>query len=134
MAEGRSVPEHLNAFQVITTQLDAFKFNLDDEMKALILLSSLPRSWSLAVIGSMNPFPWSGTASSMKTSEVSALAFGPKHGVENRGGRNSVNNDFCRIIFIVEKIRSHIQRFFISHLSYHLKSPIFDVLNVRDIG
>ena len=49
MTEGGSVAEHLNAFQVISNQLDFFNFNLGDEMKALMLLSSLPESWTTTV-------------------------------------------------------------------------------------
>lgn len=75
MAEGGSVPEHFHSFQVITTQLETFKFNLDGDMKVPILLSSLPKSWStiVEVIGSMNPLTFEEVRDRilnlMKTSE-----------------------------------------------------------------
>lgn len=69
------MPEHFHSFQVITTQLETFKFNLDGDMKVPILLSSLPKSWStiVEVIGSMNPLTFEEVRDRilnlMKTSE-----------------------------------------------------------------
>ena len=50
MAEGASVTDHINEFNVITTQLSSVEITFEDEVKALILLSSLPESWSATVI------------------------------------------------------------------------------------
>ena len=44
MAEGASVADHINEFNVITTQLSSVEIDFDDEIKVLILLSSLPVS------------------------------------------------------------------------------------------
>ena len=44
MAEGASVTDHINEFNVITTQLSLVEITFEDEVKALILLSSLPES------------------------------------------------------------------------------------------
>ena len=41
MAEGSSVADHMNEFNVITTQLSSVEINFDDKIYALILLSSL---------------------------------------------------------------------------------------------
>jgi len=49
MTEGGSVTEHINEFNVILTQLSSVSITFDDEVKALILLSSLPESWSATV-------------------------------------------------------------------------------------
>jgi gag-polypeptide of LTR copia-type/Zinc knuckle len=49
MSDGITAAQHLNAFQSITTKLETLNFNLDGEMKAVILLSSLPDSWSTTV-------------------------------------------------------------------------------------
>ena len=48
-AEGASVTDHINKFDVITTQLSSVEITFEDEVKALILLSSLPESWSTTV-------------------------------------------------------------------------------------
>ena len=44
MAEGASVINHINEFNMITTQLISVEIDFDDEIWALILLSSLPES------------------------------------------------------------------------------------------
>lgn len=46
MNESTPMHTHLNAFNRITQQLAAVNFELDDEMKAVFLLSSLPESWN----------------------------------------------------------------------------------------
>ena len=45
MNEGGSIASHLNEFNIIFNQLQAQKLNFDTEMKATILLCSLPSSW-----------------------------------------------------------------------------------------
>jgi len=49
MTEGGSVTEHINEFNTILTQLSSVNITIDDEIRALILLSSLPESWSATV-------------------------------------------------------------------------------------
>ncbi|CAH9144429.1 unnamed protein product [Cuscuta epithymum] len=49
MSETTGVVEHLNEFNLITTQLSAVGIKFDDEIHALILLSSLPESWNRMV-------------------------------------------------------------------------------------
>ncbi|KAE8703438.1 cytochrome P450 71A9-like [Hibiscus syriacus] len=49
MAEGASVAQHLNEINTITTQLSSVEIEFDDEVRALILLSSLPDSWNATV-------------------------------------------------------------------------------------
>ena len=44
MTEGASVAQHLNELNTITTQLSSVEIEFDDEVRALILLSSLPDS------------------------------------------------------------------------------------------
>lgn len=46
MIGGTSITTHLNEFNLITTQLSSIDIIFDDEMRALILLSSLPKSWN----------------------------------------------------------------------------------------
>ncbi|KAE8734317.1 putative wall-associated receptor kinase-like 11 [Hibiscus syriacus] len=49
MAEGATVAQHLNELNTITTQLSSVEIEFDDEVRALILLSSLPDSWTAIV-------------------------------------------------------------------------------------
>lgn len=48
--EGTSVVEHLNEMQSIVNQLSSMKMALDDELQALLFLSSLPDSWETLMI------------------------------------------------------------------------------------
>ena len=49
MTEGASVAQHLNELNTITTQLSSVEIEFDDEVRALILLSSLPDNWNATV-------------------------------------------------------------------------------------
>jgi hypothetical protein len=42
MSEGGSVAYHLNQFNTITNQLSSVKVDIDDEVRALLILCSLP--------------------------------------------------------------------------------------------
>ena len=44
MSEGGSVVDHINEFNIIVSQLSSVKINFKDEIKALILMSSLLES------------------------------------------------------------------------------------------
>ena len=45
MAENASIAQHLNEFNTITNQLSSVEIDFDDEIRALIILASLPNSW-----------------------------------------------------------------------------------------
>jgi len=45
MSEEASVAQHLNEFNTIMNQLSSVKIDFDDEIRALIVLASLPNSW-----------------------------------------------------------------------------------------
>ena len=45
MSEGGSITDHLNDFNIVTNQLSSVGVNLDDEVRALLILCSLPESW-----------------------------------------------------------------------------------------
>ena len=45
MVEGTSVAQHLNEFNTITNQLSFMEIDFDDEIRAVIVLASLPNSW-----------------------------------------------------------------------------------------
>lgn len=60
MVEGGTVVEHLNEFNTVTYQLTSVDINFDDEVRALVLLSSLLKSWDDLVIALSN-YSSSGT-------------------------------------------------------------------------
>ena len=45
MSEGGSITDHLNNFNMVTNQLCFLGVNFDDEVRALLILCSLPESW-----------------------------------------------------------------------------------------
>ena len=45
IAEGAGMAKHLNEFNTITNQLSSVDIEFDDEIRALIVLASLPNSW-----------------------------------------------------------------------------------------
>ena len=45
MVEGSPMAQHLNEFNTITNQLSSVEIDFDDEIRALIILASLPNSW-----------------------------------------------------------------------------------------
>ena len=49
MSKGGSVAGHINEFNMIVSQLSSVDINFEDEIKALILMSSLPESWDTVV-------------------------------------------------------------------------------------
>lgn len=55
--ETRSVSEHLSDFQRLINQLTNMKMVLEDELQALLLLSSLPDSWDTLVVSLSNSAP-----------------------------------------------------------------------------
>jgi len=44
MVESESVVERLNEFNMLTSQLKSIEINFNDEIRALVLLSSLPET------------------------------------------------------------------------------------------
>jgi hypothetical protein len=52
--ENRSIQEHLNDFNTITSQLESVGITFDDEVLALVILSSLPESWDGLVMAVSN--------------------------------------------------------------------------------
>ena len=61
MSEGGSVVDHLNGFNTITSHLSYIKVNFDDEVRALLILCSLPESQNSLVMVVSNSFPSSNT-------------------------------------------------------------------------
>ena len=46
MLEGGSVADHLNNFNMVTGQLSSVGVNIDDEVRDILNLCSLPKSWN----------------------------------------------------------------------------------------
>ena len=61
MAEGGSITDHLNEFNTITSQLSSVGINFDEEIRALLILCSLPQSWNGLVMVMSNCISRSNT-------------------------------------------------------------------------
>jgi hypothetical protein len=46
MPKGGFVADHLNEFNTVTNQLSSIKVDFDDEVRALLILCSLPETWN----------------------------------------------------------------------------------------
>jgi hypothetical protein len=61
MSEGGSVADHLNEFNTVTNQLSSVKVDFDDEVRALLILCSLPERWNGLVMAVSNSVSGSNT-------------------------------------------------------------------------
>jgi hypothetical protein len=61
MLEGGSIADHLNDFNTVTNQLSSIKLDFDDEVRALLILCSLPKSWNDLVMVVSNSVSGSNT-------------------------------------------------------------------------
>ncbi|KAF5930143.1 hypothetical protein HYC85_031016 [Camellia sinensis] len=68
--KGVSVAEHTSEFQNLVNRLATIKMELDDEMQALLLLSSLPDSWETLVVSFSNSAPEGKLTMSMVTNAL----------------------------------------------------------------
>jgi hypothetical protein len=48
--EGGSFADHLNEVNIVTNQLICIKVDFDDEVRALLILVSLPKIWNILVM------------------------------------------------------------------------------------
>ena len=68
--EGTPIAKHLNEIKSIVNQLAAMKITFDDELQALLLLSSLPESWETLVVTVSNSAPDGVVTMSQVTSSL----------------------------------------------------------------
>jgi hypothetical protein len=61
MLKGGSVVDHLNDFNTVTNQLSSIKVDFDDEVRALLILCSLPETWNGLVMAVSNSVSGSNT-------------------------------------------------------------------------
>ncbi|MCO5563990.1 hypothetical protein L7F22_017645 [Adiantum nelumboides] len=84
MKESASVASHINDFDSLFAQIRAQRINIDDEMKAIFLLCSLPPSWDIFCTAISNSAP-NGTlvyidvTSSLLSEEMRRQAMGSSH-------------------------------------------------------
>ena len=69
MSDGGGVAEHLNEFNTVTSQLESVGITFDDEVRALLILSSLPDSWDGLMIAVRN----SSGSTKLKFDDVASL-------------------------------------------------------------
>ena len=61
MVEGGYVADHLNEFNIITSQLSSMGINFYEEIRALLILCSLPERWNGLVMAVSNSISISNT-------------------------------------------------------------------------
>ena len=104
--EGTPIVEHLNEIKSIVNQLATMKITFDDELQALLLLSSLPESWETLEVTVSNSAPdgvvtMSQVTRSLLNEETRRKSSGSSHSealvMENRGrGRSKSRAPYNR--------------------------------------
>ena len=61
IGEGGSIENHLNEFNIVTSQFSSVQILFDEEVRALLILCSLPESWNSLVIDVSNSISSSNT-------------------------------------------------------------------------
>jgi len=70
MLEGGSVADHLNDFNIVTSHLCSIGVKFDDEVRALLFLCSLPKSWNGLVMAISN---FASGSSTLKFDDVVSI-------------------------------------------------------------
>ncbi|KAH9319313.1 hypothetical protein KI387_021082 [Taxus chinensis] len=95
MSDGDSVNDHLNEFNTVTNQLRSVGVIFDDEVRALLILCSLPESWNTLVmvvsnfVSGSNTLKFDDVIGVILSEEMRRKSIGESSGnalsVENRG-------------------------------------------------
>ena len=107
MAEDASVAQYLNEFNTITNQLSFVKIDFDDEIRALIILASLPNNWEAMRIAISNSIgkeklKYNGIQDLILAEEIRRRDAGETSGsgsalnLETRGRSNNRNSNWGR--------------------------------------
>jgi len=88
MGEGNSITNHISEFNTVIARLTSVQITFDDEVKALILLSSLPESWSATVTAVSN----SASNNKLKLDNIRDLIL--SEDVRRKSSRESFNSSF----------------------------------------
>ena len=83
MVEGGSVSDHLNKFNTITSQLSSVGINFYEEIRALLILCSFPKSWNGLVMAVSNSIPGSST---LKYDDVMSIILSEETHRKSSGG------------------------------------------------
>ena len=86
MIEGGSIMDHLNEFNTITSQLSSMGVNFDEEIRALLILCSLPERWNGLVMVVSNYVPGSST---LKYDDVIGVILSKETRRKSSGGSTS---------------------------------------------
>ena len=68
MKEGASVVKHLNEFNIVSSQVSSIKIILDDEIRGILLLCSMPDSWVNLIVAMSTSTP----VGTLKFDEISS--------------------------------------------------------------
>ena len=119
MSEGGSITDHLNDFNTVTNQLSSVGVNFDDEVRALLILCSLPESWDGLVMAVSNFVSGPSTLKfddfigvilgeemrRKSTGETSGNALTTKISCRERDGKRKTQNRQCLMILTKMKFQ-----------------------------
>ena len=83
MTKGGSIMNHLNEFNTITSQLSSMGINFDEEIRALLILYSLPESWNDLVMVVSN---FVSRSSTLKYDDVISVILSEETHMKTLGG------------------------------------------------
>ena len=87
MAEGGLVADHLNELNIVTSKLSSMGINFDEEIRALLILCSLPKRWNSLVMAMSNSISGSNT---LKFDDVIGV-------IPSEETRRKINMFVCKI-------------------------------------
>ena len=94
MKESDSVQAHLNEYESLSSQITPQGTTIEDELRAMILMSSLPSSWETFVTTMCN-----ASTTAMKYSEVTSAI------LTEAARRKSFTKDLVEEAYVVQKVR-----------------------------